>query len=959
MILRPYQQAAVDTVYHFLRTKDTNPCIVLPTAAGKTPVAATICNDTVTKWNGRILILAHVKELLQQAADKLQTICPNIPVGIYSAGLGSRETDAPIIVAGIQSVYKKACELDRFDLILVDECHLLPPDGEGMYQTFLKDARIVNPRVRLIGLTATPYRLKSGTLVGPDNLLNEICYEIGIKELIEQGFLCPLKSKSGRHRVDYSDLHVRGGEFVAAEVDAIVNTSDNVDAACREIIAQTRDRHSVLMFGASVDHATRIKETIERLTGGECGLVTGDTPTTERDRILRRFKGESFAQDLIGGTTKPLKYLANVNVLTTGFDAPNIDCVVLLRPTASPGLYYQMCLDMETEVLTPSGWRRCHEITIGDQVGAFDLHTEEIVYVSAEGKVHRALRQNESMYGIVSPRLDIRVTNNHHMIVRAKGQTCLHWQIQTAEHISIRSDGYKIPVAGKGNAYVHEAALSDAEISFLGWFLTDGYHNPLNGTVTISQSIGKFHEEVRQVLRECGFGFREYRQPRRGTLATFEDNLSFVIPFAQPRGEQARKVGWSRLEPWLDKDVSRLYDSLSRRQFGILLHAMNLANGRHRKKLGYTPRTMSISCGCRQRLAERIQQLCIERGYRCDVHFRQPKPSEWNQHPQVQWMVSVRKTTTSFVGGTRKDRNAMIPNRCHFGPVAHTRNEWVWCLTTEKGTLVTRRNGKVAVVGNCGRGFRLHEMKSDCLVLDYGGNILRHGPVDAIQIKDKNGKGSGNVPVKECPKCQLMVYAAITVCPECGFEFPSPEQGTHDNTASNEGVLSGEIIDTEYDVEDVHYSVHVKRGAGEDDPRTMRVDYQVGFNDVKSEWVCPEHSGWAQSKFEKWWTERSNDPAPNNADLAVRLARAGGLAKPDKIIVRKVGGERFERIIKYTLPPEKPSAVGEIIESPCETCRHSCYDNDFSLVCGEGWAVGGPCSHFEGVIDGNTSDVPF
>jgi DNA repair protein RadD len=121
-----------------------------------------------------------------------------------------------------------------------------------------------------------------------------------------------------------------------------MNTTDNVDTACREIILQTRDRHTVLIFGASVDHAQRIKGTLERLTGGECGLVTGDTPATDRDRILRRFKGESFAKDLLGGATGPLKYLVNVNVLTTGFDAPNIDCVVLLRPTASPGLYYQM-----------------------------------------------------------------------------------------------------------------------------------------------------------------------------------------------------------------------------------------------------------------------------------------------------------------------------------------------------------------------------------------------------------------------------------------------------------------------------------------------------------------------------------------------------------------------------------------------------------------------------------------
>ena len=222
MQLRPYQQAAIDAVYQFLRTNDGNPCIVAPTGCGKSALISQICRDAVQRWDGRVLVLAHVKELLEQTAATIKRIDPDLPIGIYSTGLGSRETNAPVIVAGIQSVYKRACELDRFDLILVDECHLLPPDGEGMYQTFLKDAKIVNPHVRLIGLTATPYRLKSGTLVGPNCLLNEICYEIGIKELIEQGFLCSLKSKSGRHKVDCSELRIRGGEFVPAEVDELM-----------------------------------------------------------------------------------------------------------------------------------------------------------------------------------------------------------------------------------------------------------------------------------------------------------------------------------------------------------------------------------------------------------------------------------------------------------------------------------------------------------------------------------------------------------------------------------------------------------------------------------------------------------------------------------------------------------------------------------------------------------------
>jgi DNA repair protein RadD len=143
--------------YDHLRTRDDNPCSVVPTAGGKTPIMASICKDAVGLWGGRVLILAHVKELLEQTADKLKVVCPEIGFGIYSAGLKRRDTQNPVIVASIQSVYKKACELDAFNLIMVDEAHLIPLEGDGMYRQFLADAKVINPELRIIGFTATPY----------------------------------------------------------------------------------------------------------------------------------------------------------------------------------------------------------------------------------------------------------------------------------------------------------------------------------------------------------------------------------------------------------------------------------------------------------------------------------------------------------------------------------------------------------------------------------------------------------------------------------------------------------------------------------------------------------------------------------------------------------------------------------------------------------------------------------
>jgi DNA repair protein RadD len=190
--------------------------------------------------------------------------------------------------------------------------------------------KTINPLVRIIGLTATPFRMKSGTICASENILNAVCYEVGVRELIVQGYLCPLRSKAGVIKPDTAKLHVRAGEFIANEVEALMDEDNLVHAACREIVECTHDRRSVLIFASGVRHGQHIAEVLRTRHQVECGFVSGETLPFERDDTLRRFQASA------------LKYLCNVNVLTTGFDAPNIDCVVLLRPTNSPGLYYQM-----------------------------------------------------------------------------------------------------------------------------------------------------------------------------------------------------------------------------------------------------------------------------------------------------------------------------------------------------------------------------------------------------------------------------------------------------------------------------------------------------------------------------------------------------------------------------------------------------------------------------------------
>ena len=339
--LRPYQSDAVESVYRHLREKDTNPCVVIPTAGGKSLCIAQVAKDAVTKWNGRVMILAHVKELVEQNAGKLKSICPDIPVGVYSAGLDSRDTQQPVVVAGIQSVYNKIEAFKPFDLVMIDEVHMVPPDGEGRYRTFLEAAKRVNPRVRLVGWTATPYRTQGGLICKPENLLNEVCYEIGVKELINRGYISNITARAGKVKADTEGLHIRAGEFVAEDVEKLMGEDRLVTSACQEIVELTRERQACLIFCTSIAHCKKVAAQIAKFSGEECAIVTGDTPDLEREETIRRLRGETVKADLFADKP-PLKYCCNVSVLTTGTDIPRLDTIALLRPTNSPGLLVQM-----------------------------------------------------------------------------------------------------------------------------------------------------------------------------------------------------------------------------------------------------------------------------------------------------------------------------------------------------------------------------------------------------------------------------------------------------------------------------------------------------------------------------------------------------------------------------------------------------------------------------------------
>lgn len=330
MELRWYQQEAVDACWSAIKERKAHPCIVAPTGAGKSVVIAEICRQALTRWNGRTVVLAHRKELLEQNAAKIQSLLPDVEVGIYSAGLGRRETDTPVLLGGIQSIYKRAFEIGGRQLAIVDEAHLISPDGGSMYRTFLDELMVANPRLRVIGLTATPYRTGEGEVTeGDDAFLTEICYETPVARLIEEGYLAKLVT-SATTQVSMAGVAIRGGEYVQKEMAARFMADGIVEAAVAQMVSRATGRRSCLVFASLVKHAYAIWSDLRRHDCGRVEIVTGETAPAIRDQILERFRAGD------------VRWLVNVDVLTTGFDAPNIDCLAVLRATKSAGLFAQM-----------------------------------------------------------------------------------------------------------------------------------------------------------------------------------------------------------------------------------------------------------------------------------------------------------------------------------------------------------------------------------------------------------------------------------------------------------------------------------------------------------------------------------------------------------------------------------------------------------------------------------------
>ena len=335
---RYYQDEAEASLYNYFAANtsaDRNPVVAMPTGTGKSIVIAKFIKGVMSTWpSQRVIMTTHVKELIDQNADKMKQFWPQSPLGIFSAGLKQKNHTMPITFAGIQSAMNDPDLFGWQDLMIIDECHLVSPNANTGYQQFIKRLRERNPRLRIIGLSATPYRLGLG-MITDGGIFTDVSYDItglhAFNRLIDEAYLMPLIPMPTETQLDTEGVHIRGGEFVTSELQDLAKYEITRDALW-EAAEKAKYRAHWLIFASGVDHVRMIVDILRNMGISAAGVHSKMDAQIDGNR-------DDNLTDFLSGK---IRALVNADILTTGFDFPALDCIILLRPTNSPGLHVQI-----------------------------------------------------------------------------------------------------------------------------------------------------------------------------------------------------------------------------------------------------------------------------------------------------------------------------------------------------------------------------------------------------------------------------------------------------------------------------------------------------------------------------------------------------------------------------------------------------------------------------------------
>lgn len=330
---RPYQEDGLQALWQYFMGHSGNPIIAWPTGTGKSLLPAEFIRRTMVNYpSQRFLLSTHVKELILQNAEKLTTVWPNAPMGINSAGLKQRDFIQPIIYGGIQSMYKIATAFGWRDILFIDECQLLSQDDDSMYHVLINALRMINPMMKVIGLSATPYRIGQGLLTD-GGLFTHIAHDLtsleNFNKLLADGYLAPLIPKKTNLILDVSNVGTAKGEFIQSQLQHEIDKAEITWKGLQETVAIAHNRRSWLIYATGIEHAEHISEMLNSM-GIECAPVHSKRTAEWNEAALKAHK------------ECRLRAIVSYSKLTTGLDHPHVDLIVVFRPTMSVSLWVQL-----------------------------------------------------------------------------------------------------------------------------------------------------------------------------------------------------------------------------------------------------------------------------------------------------------------------------------------------------------------------------------------------------------------------------------------------------------------------------------------------------------------------------------------------------------------------------------------------------------------------------------------
>ena len=335
--LRPYQEEALDAVLDGIRTQP-NILLQAATGAGKTIIFSALIKYCLEHYKMRIGVIAHREQLVRQARDKLLSVWPEGAdlIGTACASVSSNvELERPVVIGSPQTLARRIGEMPPLHMLIVDECHRLPPVGvESQYGTLINSLREYYPKMRLVGVTATPFRLGHGYIYGDEcragvqNWWNDLAYSISIRTLQDAGFLVPYRGKA-TDEPDLSGVKKSAGEFNLHDLSERCSQAVHVRSAVKAVQDYAQDRRHIVVFGVTIEHAEILRDAFVE-AGYSSVVVHSKQPHDLRMQNLADFDGGK------------VQVICNVGVLTEGWDCTSVDCMVMCRPTMSPALFVQM-----------------------------------------------------------------------------------------------------------------------------------------------------------------------------------------------------------------------------------------------------------------------------------------------------------------------------------------------------------------------------------------------------------------------------------------------------------------------------------------------------------------------------------------------------------------------------------------------------------------------------------------